>query len=95
MTRSIWALVLIAALLAGAVGALRFAPLILHSYEHFHEVVMILKLGAYPNPDGVLEAYRQGRMEAFAQIGAYSICIVIFVASALGLSRIARKKSPR
>jgi hypothetical protein len=43
----------------------------------------------------VLEAHRQGRMEAFAQIGAYSICIVIFVASALGLSRIARKKSPK
>jgi hypothetical protein len=83
---------LIAALLAGAVGAVRFATVILHSYEHFHEVVLILKLGAYPNPDGVLEAHRQGRMEAFAQIGAYSICIVIFVASALGLSRIVRKK---
>ena len=55
---------LIAALLASVVGALRFATLILHEYEHCHEVVLIIKLGAYLNPAGVLEAHRQGRMAA-------------------------------
>src|SRR6266404_4939856 len=36
----------------------------------------------------ILEAYRQGRMEAIAQLGAYTLCLAAFVGSALGLVRL-------
>lgn len=85
MTRRPWGFVLLAVLLASAAGALWFASLIRHEYEHAHEVVLMLKIGADPDPSGLLEADRQGRMEAYAQLGAYSICVVLFVASALGM----------
>ena len=91
MTRKLRNFVLVAALLASAAGALWFAALIRHEYEHSHEVVLILKTGAYPDPSGLVEADHQGRMEAYAQLGAYSMCVALFVASALGLLKRFRK----
>jgi len=73
--------VLVVALSAGAAGTWRFATLILDEYQHTHEVVLTLKLGAYPDSAGVPEADRQGRMEAYAQLGAYSVSLALTIGS--------------
>ena len=66
--------------------------MIVHEYEHAHEVVLTLKLGEYPDSAGVLDAYRQGRMDAFAQLGAYTLCLAALVGLAVGLVRSIRKR---
>ena len=65
--------------------------MVIHKYEYAHEVVLTLKLGVYPDSAGILEAYRQGRMEAIAQLGAYTLCLAALVRSALALIRSIRK----
>lgn len=82
---------LVVALAAAAAGTWWFAAMVIHQYEHAHAVVLTLKLGVYPDSGGVLEAYRQGRMEAIAQLGAYTLCLAALVDSALGLARSIRK----
>ena len=83
---------LVVALAAAAVGSWRFAVMVIHEYDHAHEVVLTLKLGVYPDSADVLEANRQGRMEAIAQLGAYTLCLAALVGSALALVRSIRKK---
>lgn len=61
------------------------------AYEHAHEVVLTLKLGVYPDSAGALKAYRQGRMEANAQLGAYTLCLAVLVGSVIGLARSLRR----
>lgn len=82
---------LVVALAASAAGTWRSLALVIHEYEHTHEVVLTLKLGVYPDSAGVLEAYRQGWMEAIAQLGAYTLCLAALVGSALALARSIRK----
>ena len=41
-----------AAVLASVAGASWIAALIFHEYEHSHEVVQMLKIGADPDPAG-------------------------------------------
>jgi hypothetical protein len=65
--------------------------MVVHEYQHANEVVLTLKLGVYPDSAGVLEAYRQGRMEAIAQLGAYTLCLAALVVVALGIVRSIRK----
>jgi len=84
--------VLVVVLAAGAAGTWRFATLIRHEYEHAHEVVLALKVGAYPGSAGILEADRQGQLEAYAQLGAYSVSLALLVGSALGLKRSFRNR---
>jgi hypothetical protein len=66
MKRRLLQTLLVVALAASAAGTWRFSALVIHEYEHAHEVVLTLKLGVYPGSAGVLEANRQGRMEAIA-----------------------------
>ena len=87
--------VLVVVLTAGAAGTWRFATLILHEYEHAHEVVLTLKIGAYPDSAGVLEADRQGRLEAYAQLGAYSVSLALLIGSVLGLKGSFRNRPRR
>jgi len=49
------------------------------------------ELGAYPDTGGVLQAHRQGRMEAIAQLGAYTLCLAALVGSVPGLVRSIRQ----
>jgi len=81
---------LFVALAAAAAGTWRFAAMVVHEYQHAHEFVLTLKLGVYPDSAGVLEAYHQGRMEAIAQLGAYTLCLAALVGLALGLVRSTR-----
>jgi hypothetical protein len=92
MTKQLIQALLVVALAAAAAGTRWFAAMVIHQYEHAHEVVLTLKLGVYPDSDGVLEADRQGRMEAIAQLGAYTLCLAALVGSALALVRSIRKK---
>ncbi len=85
-------LVIALAAAAAAAGTWRFAAMVVHEYEYAQEVVLTLKLGGYPDSAGVLEADRQGRMEALAQLGAYTLCFAALVGSALGLVRSTRKR---
>jgi len=91
MKKQLLQTLLVVALAAAAAGTWRFAATVVHEYEHAHEVVLTLKLGVYPDSAGVLEAYRQGRMEAIAQFGAYTLCLAALVGSALGLVGSNRK----
>jgi hypothetical protein len=91
MKKQLLQTLLVVALGAAAAGTWRSAVAVVHEYEHAHEVVLTLKLGGYPDSAGVLEAYRQGRMEAIAQLGAYTLCLAALVGSALGLVRSIRK----
>jgi hypothetical protein len=92
MKKQLLAILLVVALVVGAAGTWQFATMVVHEYEHAHEVVLTLKLGVYPDSAGVLEADRQGRMEAIAQLGAYTLCLAVSVGSALGLVRSTRKR---
>jgi hypothetical protein len=90
LKKALLRIVLVVALAAGAAGTWRYTTLIIQEYQHAHLVVLTLKLGAYPDPAGVLEADRQGRMEAIAQLGAISICLAMLIGSALALIRSIR-----
>ena len=92
MKKQLFGFLLFVALAAAAAGTWRFAGMVVHQYEHAHEVVLTLKLGVYPDPAGVLEAYHQGRMEAIAQLGAYTLCLAALVGLAVGLLRSIRKR---
>jgi hypothetical protein len=92
MKKRLLGFLLVVAVVVAAAGTWRFAAMVVHEYEHAHEVVLTLKLGVYPDSAGVLEAYRQGRMEAIAQLGAYTLCLAASVGSALGLVRSIRKR---
>jgi len=83
---------LIVAVAAGAAGTWRFATLISHEYQDANEVVLMLKLGANPDSTGLLEADRQGRLEAYAQRGTYSVSVALLIGSPFGLLRIFRSR---
>jgi len=92
MRRRLLRTLLVVARAASAAGTWRFSALVIHEYEHAHEVVLTLKLGVYPDSAGVLEANRQGRIEAIAQLGADTLCLAALVGSALALVRSIRKE---
>ena len=92
MKKQVLGFLLIVTLAATAAGTWRFAAMVVLEYEHAHEMVLTLKLGGYPDSAGVLEADRQGRMEAIAQLGAYTLCLAALVGSALGFVRSVRKE---
>jgi hypothetical protein len=66
--------------------------MVIHEYDHAHESVLTLRLGVHPDSAGVFETYRQGRMEAVAQLGAYTLCLAALVSSALALIRSIQKE---
>jgi len=84
---------LIIAIAAVTAGTWRFANLISHKYQHADEVVLMLKLGADPDSAALLEADRQGRMEGYAQLGAYSVSLALLILSVLGLLRSFRNRA--
>ncbi len=90
MKRRLLQTLLAVTLAASAAGTWRFSALVIHEYEHAHEVVLTLKLGVDPDSAGVHEAHRQGRIEGIAQLGAYTLCLAALVASALALVRSIR-----
>lgn len=66
-------------LAASAVSAVHFQKLIVERYSLFQELVLTLKTGQEPHKDTANEARQYGTTEAYAQLGAYTLSIVILV----------------
>ena len=66
--------------LAASVGsAVHFQKLIVERYSLFQELILTLKTGQEPNKETTKEARQYGTTEAFTQLGAYTLSIVVLV----------------
>jgi hypothetical protein len=66
-------------LAASVVSVAHFQNLIVQKYALYQELLLTLKTGKEPHPEAVKEAVGQGTTEAYAQLGVYTLSIVIFV----------------
>lgn len=75
-------------LLAGSlVSVVHFQKLIVEKYFLFQELVLTLKSGPEPRKETAKEARHYGTIEVYAQLGVYTLSIVILVLSVGALVR--------
>lgn len=60
-------------------SAMHFQKLIIDKYSLFEELVLTLKTGQELNNDRAKEARQQGTIEAYVQLGAYTLSIIVLV----------------
>jgi hypothetical protein len=88
MKRSLTIVLVSAALAVSAFVGWQFQQLIVEKYAHFQELVLTLKLGTEPTQEGILESNLQGHQEGYAQLGAYTLCVIVFVLSAIAVVKL-------
>ncbi len=83
-------LIIIVVLLISALsfyGIIHFNSLITERYAHFQEILITLKAGQEPSPAVRVDFRNQGKMEAYFQLGAYTVCIIVATLSIVFLIR--------